>query len=120
MLDALTFINKSAEAVLQQPRLALLQREVWEAFKETIGTDFERECRRAMTERRAIEFENYYAPWKQWFEVHAHPFNDGLAVYFKDITSRHRHEAFTSAQMHIMGFCRIKREGPGRPVDCFL
>ena len=97
-----TFINKSAEALLQQPRHTLLLRELWDAFKDTVGTDFERECRRAMDERRAIEFENYYAPWEQWFEVHAHPIHDGLAVYFKDITSRRRRESFTNAQMRIM------------------
>ncbi|MBV0881463.1 EAL domain-containing protein [Noviherbaspirillum sp. L7-7A] len=110
-----TFINKSAEVVLQQTRHVLLQSELWDAFKETIGTDFERECRRAMTKRRAVEFENYYAPWKQWFEIHVHPFSDGLAVYFKDITSRHRREAFTNAQMHIM-----ERIAAGAPVDEIL
>jgi diguanylate cyclase (GGDEF)-like protein/PAS domain S-box-containing protein len=110
-----TFINKSAEAVLHQPRHALLQKELWGAFKETVGTDFERECRRAMNEHRSVEFENYYAPWKQWFEVHAQPFNDGLAVYFKDITSRHRRESFTNAQMHIM-----ERIAAGAPLDEIL
>lgn len=110
-----TFINKSAEALLQQPRHGLLQRELWVAFKETVGTDFERECRRAMVERRSIEFENYYAPWQQWFEVHAHPINDGLAVYFKDVTSRHRRESFLHAQMHIM-----ERIAAGAPLDEIL
>ncbi|WP_162256881.1 sensor domain-containing protein [Noviherbaspirillum sp. Root189] len=111
----LTFINKSAEAVLQQPRHALLLRDLWDAFKEAVGTDFERECRRAMDERRSIEFENYNAPWKQWFEVHAHPINDGLAVYFKDVTSRRRREAFTNAQMRIM-----ERIAAGAPLDEIL
>jgi diguanylate cyclase (GGDEF)-like protein/PAS domain S-box-containing protein len=97
-----TFINKSAEALMHQPRHTLLREVLWVAFKEAVGTAFEYECRRAMKEHRSVEFENYYAPWKQWFEVHAHPFNDGLAVYFKDITSRHRRESFTNAQMHIM------------------
>lgn len=110
-----TFINKSAEAVLKQPRRALLQRVIWEVFRETVGTDFERECRRAMDEHQSIEFENYYSPWKQWFEIHAHPINDGLAVYFKDITSRHRRETFTNAQM-----CIMERIAAGAPLDEIL
>jgi len=110
-----TFINKSAEALLQQPRRTLLLRVLWEAFAETIGTEFEQQCRRAMDERRPIEFENYYTPWKQWFEVHAHPINDGLAVYFKDVTSRHRRESFIHAQMHIM-----ERIAAGAPLDEIL
>ncbi|MFC7517340.1 EAL domain-containing protein [Herbaspirillum sp. GCM10030257] len=97
-----TFINKSAEALLQQPRHTFFLKELWDAFKDVAWADFERECRRAMDEHRAIEFESYYAPRKQWFEIHAHPIHDGLAVYFKDITSRHRRELFTNAQMRIM------------------
>ncbi|WP_194726363.1 sensor domain-containing protein [Noviherbaspirillum malthae] len=111
----ITFVNRSAEAVLQQPRHDLLDRELWEAFEDTVGTEFERQCRRAMDERRSIEFENYYAPWKQWFEVHAHPIKDGLAVYFKDVTSRHRRESFTHAQMRIM-----ERIAAGAPLDEIL
>lgn len=111
----LTFVNKSAEVLLQRPRHALLGDELWVAFRDIVGTELERQYRRAMDERCPIECENYYAPFEQWFEVHAHPVSNGLAIYFKDITARHRRELFTNTQMRIM-----ERIAAGAPLGEIL
>ncbi len=52
------------------------------------------ECELARGYVRAVEtgepqhFEGFYAPHDLWYEVHAYPSEEGLSVYFRDITER--------------------------------
>ena len=39
-----------------------------------------------------VSFEQYYPPLDTWFDVRATPSDDGLSVYFHDITDRVRAE----------------------------
>jgi len=87
-----TYVNREAAKFLQQPREALLGRQVWEVFPELIGGKFEQELRRSLAEQITVEFEEYYPSFKTWLEVHAYPAVAGLAVYFRDITARKRTE----------------------------
>jgi len=38
--------------------------------------------------RCTARFEFFYPPLDTWFDIHAHPTKEGLAVYFQDITSK--------------------------------
>ena len=37
-----------------------------------------------------VNFEAYYEPARMWFSVNAYPFENGLSIYFNDLTERHR------------------------------
>ncbi len=84
------YVNPEAERLLQVSRRALAGRVLREEFSESVGSVFERECRRAVTEQRAAAFEAFYPPLDAWFEVRAYPSDEGLAVYFQDVTERRR------------------------------
>ncbi len=86
------YVNRAAEVFLRKPRAELLGRLLWSAFPEAVGTRFQREYEQALQLQRAAHFEEYYPPLAAWFEVHAYPSAHGLAVYFRDITERHRAE----------------------------
>jgi PAS domain S-box-containing protein len=59
----------------------------WEAFPATVGTLIETNYRRTMAERVPLQFENFYEPWQQWFELNAYPMaGGGLGVFFREIT----------------------------------
>lgn len=88
-----TYVNREAERVLQRDRETLLGTVVWEEFADVVGTAVEHEYRRAMEERRTAQFEFYYPPVDTWFEIHAYPSDEGLAVYFRDITEQKRTRA---------------------------
>jgi PAS domain S-box-containing protein len=99
------YVNREAERLLGMPREALLGRSHWELYPDTLGTALEHHFRRAASERIPIAFENHYAPWDRWFEVHLYPTEEGVAVLFQDITERKRRdeerERLLRAQTHL-------------------
>ena len=98
-----TYFNPQAEPLLQRSRDELLGRVIWEAFPQAVGTKFEREYRAAVAERRPVTFEEFHpAPLNAWFEVHAYPSENGLSVYFHNITDRkHTEEAIRGSQERV-------------------
>lgn len=83
-----TYLNATAEKYLERSASDLLGKNVWEQFPETIGTLLEREYRLAMERQRTTEFQIYYEPLDRWFDITAYPSEEGLAVYFQDVTQR--------------------------------
>lgn len=83
-----TYLNEEAQRLLGRRREELLGRSVWEEFPATVDSEFETEYRRAVREHRPVEFDAFYEPLETWFEVRAYPSDEGLAVYFHDITDR--------------------------------
>ena len=81
-----TYLNKQAERVLQRPRDSLLGKVLWDEFGALKGDVIEREYRRAVRENCTVVFEMFYAPIQLLAEVRAYPSDDGLTVYFRDIT----------------------------------
>ncbi len=69
-----TYVNRKAEEMLQplgKTRQGLLGRDLWEELPALAGTDFERACRRAMSEQVTVEAEAYYPPLSAFFAVRA-------------------------------------------------
>ncbi len=85
-----TLVNERAASFNQKTPAELLGSNVWDLFPEAVNTKFYTELHRAMAERVAVHFEERYAPYNVWQEVHAYPSNDGLTVLIQDITERKR------------------------------
>jgi len=88
-----TFVNRQAEQLLRRTREELLGSVVWEEFGDAVDSTFYKEYHRAIDEQRTVEFEAYYNPFDIWLGITAYPFEEGLAVYFRNITDRKRNEA---------------------------
>ncbi len=82
-----TYVNKEAERLLRCSREDMLGNYVWDLFPE--AGNFERQYRRAMKENVPVVFEEFYVRIGKWFDVRAFPVDDGLIVYFRDVTTRH-------------------------------
>lgn len=80
------YLNGQAEHMLQHSRKSLLGKNIWQEFPGSVDSYFEREYRQAVAKQRTARFEAFYPPLDVWFGVHAHPSDEGLAVYFQDIT----------------------------------
>ncbi|UEX76563.1 PAS domain S-box protein [Sediminicurvatus halobius] len=82
------YVNREAERLLARSRDELLGRNVWTEFPAAVGSEFQRSYERAVQEQVAVELEEQYGPLERWFAVRAYPTEEGLAVYFRDVTER--------------------------------
>ncbi|KAF3884831.1 MULTISPECIES: PAS domain-containing hybrid sensor histidine kinase/response regulator [Nostocales] len=84
-----TYVNQQAAKLLNKTREELLGRQVWEeVFPEAVGNLAYQELHRAVTEKVTVVFEHFSQLLGKWFEIHAYPSSDGLAVYFRNISAR--------------------------------
>ena len=83
-----SYVNEEATRVLKTERAAMLGHEVWKVFPGSYESEIGERYRLAMSEGTAEHFESYFEPFESWFEVHAYPSEEGLAVYFRDVTAR--------------------------------
>ncbi|MDB5947041.1 MAG: hypothetical protein JWQ33_2067 [Ramlibacter sp.] len=90
----ITYMNTEAGRLLNRDREALIGRNLWEAFPESIGSDFHHSYEHALTAHEPVEMETFYAPQQIWVQLRAYPSPQGLAVSFRDVSDRVRsHEA---------------------------
>lgn len=81
-----TYLNDRAVALFDEPREALLGRDIWDAFGHPIGSTFERNYQRAMDEQTEVRFREYDPRLEQWLEARAFPSATGLSVHLRDVT----------------------------------
>ena len=96
------YLNREGERVVRVKRDEVVGEVLWDAFPEAKGSRFETEFTRAMTEQRTVHFVDYYPPLSAWLEITAYPTLDGLAVYFRDITSRREAERKLATQATLL------------------
>lgn len=87
-----TYVNQKAERLVGRTRDQLLGHVVWTEFPALVSSDWDRECHRAVEQHTSVHFESYYPPLDTWFETHAYPSDDGLAIYIRSINERKRAE----------------------------
>ncbi|TVR59403.1 MAG: PAS domain S-box protein [Gemmatimonadales bacterium] len=87
------FLNSEAERLLNRDRSDLLGVSIWDAFPDAVDGPFEACYREAMTTGRTQHLVAFYEPLGRWFSVRAYPSEEGLAVYFLDVSEQRRMEA---------------------------
>lgn len=88
----LTYVNQQAGVLLARPPEELLGKKLWDEFPDAVGSDFERQYQLAVESRQTSRFQAFYPPLDKWFDVSAYPIPDGLAVYFRDVTSERQRQ----------------------------
>jgi PAS domain S-box-containing protein len=87
----ITFANPSARGG-RSPR-DLEGRVLWDLFPEVAGTEFERRYRAAMENGERATFESYYPALGAWLENTVLPVEEGIWIYYRDVSERHRVQA---------------------------
>lgn len=80
-----TYWNKTAEKLLNFKREEILGKNLWELFPDAVHLPSYQNYHKVLETKEAISFEDYYG---LWFEVNAYPAENGLSVFFRDITYR--------------------------------
>ncbi|MDQ2918873.1 MAG: response regulator [Verrucomicrobiota bacterium] len=99
------YLNPEAEILLGRKRSELLGANLWEKFPDLTDSLFEINYRRVMDDRVPVEFEAADTQGRKWFDVNAYPSNDGMSVFFRDITERKRidEERLTTSKLESLG-----------------
>ncbi len=83
--------NAAAEKINQKPRAEVLGKTLVEEWPANAGSVFEQQYQRAVREQIAVHFEQrYYEPPDHdvWLEVNAYPFDEGMGIFYRDISDR--------------------------------
>lgn len=83
-----TYMNREAGHLLTRDTNAVVGKRLWDEFPGTETSEIGDAYRRAVAHNVTVEFDTYYTPLASWFEVRAYPSDDGLTVYFRDVTQR--------------------------------
>ncbi|MEX0914057.1 MAG: PAS domain S-box protein, partial [Demequina sp.] len=81
-----TYLNANAEELLSRRSDELVGTVLWEEFPEAKGTRFEEVYRRVAQKRSREQFVEYYPPLEKWSDVSVSASDDGLIVFFRDVT----------------------------------
>jgi len=92
-----TYVNGGGTEVLRQAMgldadADVVGRHLWENVPEAVETTFYEQYHHAMDAQESVSFEAQFDLTDVWFEVRAYPDEDGLSVYFTDITERKQRE----------------------------
>ncbi|HEX2553347.1 MAG TPA: PAS domain S-box protein [Microvirga sp.] len=99
----IVYFNRACEAFFGVARERALGEVLWSLFPAMVGTEFERQYRRAMAEHVPVAFEtaSVVRPG-HWLEVRAFPTRQGLGVGFRDVTERRRSDTEMRYQLDLM------------------
>ena len=98
-----TYVNRQARELLAA-KGDLIGKNIWEQFSaaDPEGTR-EIHLRRTMEEGIASEFEEFYPePLNRWLSIQARPSEDGIALFFRDVTNRHAREQALQEQQELL------------------
>ncbi|HVT07640.1 MAG TPA: PAS domain S-box protein [Polyangia bacterium] len=88
------FANEAATAMGGLKPGDIIGKNLWELAPEAVGTRIHQELTRVLETGQPATFEDYYAPFDRWFDIHAYPVPEiGIAVYTRDITARRNEQA---------------------------
>jgi PAS domain S-box-containing protein len=97
-----TYVNRKAAQMLNRDPGALIGKHIWTEFPEGVGQRFHRAYERAMAGQQPVQIEEYYPPHDRWLENRILPTEQGLAIFFTDITERKHTEALLASQKRAL------------------
>jgi PAS domain S-box-containing protein len=81
-----TCVNKEAARIIGRTSKSLQGQVLWEAFPGFSQSSVAQSYRKAMQRGQVIEVVEYYAPCDRWYSLRAYPTQEGISVYFRNMT----------------------------------
>jgi PAS domain S-box-containing protein len=85
-----TYVNERAGEFLERGPADLRGTYIWDALEP--GPKAAEAFEKALETQQSVTFEEFYEPIDTWFENHVYPSEEGLSVYFRDVTERKKRE----------------------------
>jgi PAS domain S-box-containing protein len=85
-----TYWNNQAASMLHKPKENMLRQRLWDHFStESVAYA---KYHQSVEINQPIHFEDYYSALSKWYGISSYPSENGLSVYFKDITEQKQSE----------------------------
>lgn len=111
------FLNAQAERLLQRSKSELLGQYIWQEFPEGVENISRQQYEHALASGETVHFTTYFPPLATWFNVDGYPGEEGLAVYFRDVSEAQEREKqlrlLEAAVNHQNDILLIARTGTG-------
>ena len=88
----ITYVNRKAAAFVDLAAEDALGRILWEVVPELRLSSSFQHYQKAMSAREKVFYESFWEPASAWLEVRIYPNDEGLSVYFHDITAKRKAE----------------------------
>jgi len=82
-----TYWNDKAETLLKTKREMIMGKNLWDIFDKNAAPKSYQYYTDVLNSREQIEFSEYFKPLDTWFEVNVYPSEEGISIFFKDITA---------------------------------
>lgn len=122
-----TYLNPESERLLQKSGATLLGQPVWQDLGAGLAQRLRTALMGALHSGQCVELEDHFPTLGKWLEVRAYPFDEGLAVYFRDVTERRRSqellmllETSISRLNDIVVIAEADEQGSGEPRIVFV
>jgi len=96
-----TYVNRRAELILGTSSNDLLGKYAWKNAPELTEIIAEQQVEEALSARRRRILDTYHPNLERWFEVHVHPDDTGVTLYFNDVTARKQEETSLRSMYRI-------------------
>jgi PAS domain S-box-containing protein len=83
-----TYWNSRAEILLDTKREDIIGKNLHEMFSPDTNNIFYQQYQKALSENTTVHFEAFSTRANKWFSVSAYAAENGLSIYFKDVTER--------------------------------
>ncbi|MDO9358371.1 MAG: diguanylate cyclase, partial [Polaromonas sp.] len=87
-----SYLNRECEELLERKSAALLGTTLWTVMDAARGEFLQAGIQARLSTGPSVEFEEFYQPGDgaqgKWLALRAYPFEDGFAVYLRDVTAQ--------------------------------
>jgi len=87
-----TYVNQRAGAIFGRDPKKLIGKHIWTEFPEGLNQPFHLNYEKVMKERVPVTMVEYYPPYDKWFENRIFPTENGISIFFHDITETKKTE----------------------------
>jgi PAS domain S-box-containing protein len=112
--------NPIAEQLTGIKDVQVLGKNLWKALPQLKRTISPKDASKAISSKTGTNFEIYISSLKNYFDVNAYPSQQGLFVYFKDITYRKNQEILLSLEKDVLELNTNPTASLKTTIDHFL
>ena len=100
-----TYANGAALRMIGHAREDVIGRSIWALYPELIGMEAFEHLQAVASRGQERDFEQNFEAGQRWFEAHAFPAADGVAVFFRDVSEARRaqHQMQQGQRMEAVG-----------------